>query len=44
MRLILLLFCLITFKGFSQQKQSFYFNYNESEFSETEKKGRLENK
>lgn len=37
MRLFLLLFCLITFKGFSQQKQSFYFNYNESEFSETEK-------
>ncbi len=37
MHLILLLFCLITFKGFSQQKQSFYFNYNESEFTETEK-------
>lgn len=37
MRLILLLFCLITFKGFSQQKQSFYFNYNESEFTEAEK-------
>ncbi len=37
MRLFLLLFCLITFKGFSQQKQSFYFNYNESEFSVTEK-------
>ncbi|MEG1267539.1 MAG: OmpA family protein, partial [Myroides sp.] len=37
MRLILLLFCLITFKGFSQLKQSFYFNYNESEFTETEK-------
>lgn len=37
MRLILLLFCLITFKGFSQLKQSFYFNYNESEFTEIEK-------
>lgn len=37
MRLILLLFCLITFKGFSQLKQSFYFNSNESEFTETEK-------
>ncbi|MBA5791163.1 OmpA family protein [Flavobacterium sp. xlx-214] len=37
MRLYLLLFCLITFKGFSQQKQSFYFNYNESEFTATEK-------
>lgn len=37
MRLFLLLFCIITFKGFAQQKQSFYFNYNENEFSLTEK-------
>lgn len=34
---LLLLFYFLTFKGFSQQKQSFYFNYNESEFSVTEK-------
>ncbi len=37
MRLFLVLFCFITFKGFSQLKQSFYFNYNESEFTDTEK-------
>lgn len=37
MRLFLLLFCFLSFKGFSQLKQSFYFDYNESEFRETEK-------
>lgn len=42
MRLLLLLFCFLTFKGYSQLKQSFYFDFNKSEFTTTEKQ-KIEN-